>query len=226
MIFQKWGGVQRPFRTFPKIHLFWWHHSSLNIQIDVVFSSWGHRTTSDVYLVLQTMIFRGLKWTKIFVTFGKDKWGCWKGCAAFGIYAVNSHIVPLLGCFCSFQWDVVEWFWLGDVIYRLKVISLLMVQPCFYHNRNDSSFFWLPEQELLWLRWGPEKTGFQLNSRHLLPLPLRQKLDKMQHPASMQLCHHSFVRALPFCESSQVMAGIWWSTVIQISSSQRGSGGF
>ena len=74
----------------------------------------------------------------------------------YGIYAVNSNIVPLLGCFCSFQWDVVEWFWLGNVIYCLKVISSLLLQPCFYHNRNDSSFFWLPEQELLWLRWGPE----------------------------------------------------------------------
>ena len=29
MIFRKWGGGQRPFRTFPKIHPFWRRHLSL-----------------------------------------------------------------------------------------------------------------------------------------------------------------------------------------------------
>ena len=43
---------------------------------------------------------------------------------------------------------------------------------------------------------GARKDRFPVEQPPPAPPSLRQKLDKMQHPASMQLCHHSFVRAL------------------------------
>ena len=34
MIFRKWGGDQRPFGIFPKIHPFWYRHSILRHELD------------------------------------------------------------------------------------------------------------------------------------------------------------------------------------------------
>ena len=51
MIFRKWGGGQRPFGTFPKIHQFWRRHPSLTLSVAMAMTYLGGKSTLNVILI-------------------------------------------------------------------------------------------------------------------------------------------------------------------------------